>query len=227
MIKLVSRFEEKPVCDPNYIKIAASIKAYGTARPFCTVWQTGDSLICKIDGHLTVYGDDFSADELKNFINVIGAKTLDCSESAAQKLGYSYETVNILSCDKGISAPADFSPSLDEVYEILCLGQDGDISMPERTAFIADLSHRIRHETAIACLYKDTVCVAPYITDFGALICGVSAGQNRGSGFAGMSVLATVKQLSIPCFVFCSDTVLGFYKKYGFSLWGKNAKIVF
>ena len=227
MIKLVSRFEEKAICEPNYIKIAASVKAYGTARPFCTVWQTGDSLICKIDGHLTLYGDDFSAEELKNFINVIGAKTLDCSESAAQKLGYSYETVNILSCDKGISAPADFSPSLDEVYEILSLGQDGDISMPDRTAFIADLSHRIRHETAVACVYKSTVCVAPYTTDSGALICGVSAGQNRGSGFAGMAVSATVKHLSRPCFVLCTDSVVGFYEKFGFSLFGKNAKIVF
>lgn len=227
MIKLVSRFTEEPILDPNYIKIAASIKAYGTARPFCTLWRTQNTLICRTDGYITVYGEDFDAAELRDFINAVGAKGIICSRAAAEKLGYEHTVYNVLKSSKGMSAPADFSPSCDEVYNILSLGVDGDITLPERTAFIADLSHRIRHGTASACVYKGTVCVMPYMTDTGALICGVCAGDSRGSGFAGMCVAAAVHNASRPCFVLCNDKLLPFYTKFGFMKAGENAEIIF
>lgn len=228
MIKLVSRFNEEPIIDPNYIKIAASIKAYGTLKPFCTVWQTGSTLICKIDSHVTIYGDDFDADELKNFLSAIGMSGISCSLGAAEKLGFPYQKVNVLVCKKGVSAATvDFSPSCDRVYELLNMGTDGDIILPDRMAFIADLSHRIRHETALAATYKGTVCVAPYIIKSGALICGVCAGENRGGGFTGLCVSALVNRLARPTFVLCSDELLPFYKKYMFEKVGENAEIEF
>ncbi len=227
MIKLVSRFTDEPIKDPNYIKIAASIKAYGTLKSFCTVWQTGATLICKIDGHVTLYGDDFDSEEVKKFLGAIGAGGISCSVSAAEKLGFAYRTVNVLECCKGIGAAVDFAPSTDEIYNILSLGTDGDIILPERTAFIADLSHRIRHGTALAATYKGTVCVAPYVIDGAALICGVCAGENRGGGFAGVCVSAMVHRLARPTLVLCSDELVGFYKKFGFVKTGENAEIEF
>ncbi len=227
MIKLVNRFCEEPIIDPNYIKIAASIKAYGTGKPFCTVWQTGETLICKIDSHIIIYGDDFVSDELKKFLSVIGTSSISLSVSAAEKLGFPYTKVNILECKKGFSAAADFAPSCDTVYDILNTGTDGDIVLPERTAFIADLSHRIRHGTACAATYKGTVCVAPYITESAALICGVCAGDSRGSGFAGVCVSALVNHLSLPTLVLCRDSLLPFYKKFMFEKIGENAEIEF
>ncbi len=227
MIKLVSQFAEEPIADPNYIKIAASIKAYGTARTFCTVWRTGSTLICRTDGYMTIYGEDFESTELRNFINAVGARGFSCSRSAAEKLGYEHTVYNILKSTKGLAAPANFAPSCDEVYDILSLGTDGDITLPERTAFIADLSHRIRHDTAAACVYKGAVCVIPYMTDTGALICGVCAGENRGNGFAGMCVAAAIHNAKRPCFVLCSDKLLPFYTKFGFVKTGENAQIVF
>lgn len=227
MIKLVSRFSEEPIADPNYIKIAASIKAYGLSRPFCTVWQSGSALLCRIDGFFTLYGDDFDADEVRTFINAVGAVGLSCSSAAAERLSLPHKTYTVMKSERGLSAQADFSPSCDEVYRLLALGSDGDISLPERTAFIADLSHRIRHETAFACTLKGTVCTVPYITDGGALICGVSAGESRGAGFAGMCVAAAVNRAARPCFVICSDSLIPFYKKFGFTECGKNAEIIF
>ena len=140
MIKLLTRFDETPVLDVNYIKIAASIKAYGLGKNFLTVWQTGGSLICKQDDYLTVYGDDFDADELKKFIGMLGVRGISLSVPAAEKLGFPYKTHNVLKAEKGSAVSVNTSPATDEVYNILSLGTDGDIILPERTAFMADLS---------------------------------------------------------------------------------------
>ena len=228
MIKLITNFTEAPIAEPNYIKIAASIKAYGTARPFCTAWRQDDTLLCRIDGNMTLYGDDFDAEEIRKFISAVGASSLSCSVSAAEKLGYPYKKYCVLRASRGIAAAADFSPSCDEVYRLLSEGTDGDIALPERTAFIADLSHRIRHETALAAVFKSAVCVVPYMTDYGALICGVATEASaRGSGFAGMCVAGMVDKLKRPTFVICSEGLVPFYKKFGFVPAGENAEISF
>lgn len=228
MIKLISRFEPQNIEEPNYIKIAASIKAYGTARPFCTSWRQDDTLICRIDGNMTLYGEDFDPEEIKSFIDAVGAKTLCCSVVAAEKLGYPYKKYKVMRADKGASVAAEFDSPLDTVYKLLCEGDDGEIFLPDREAFIADLSHRIRHGTALACVYKSAVCVVPYIAEGGALICGVATEKTaRGSGFAGMCVNAAVNRVKLPTFVICTDSLVPFYKKFGFFEFGENAEIIF
>ena len=201
MIKLVARFADNGSDDINYIKIAASSAAYFGSR-VVTLWQTGDTYISKCDGFITISGDDFDPDELKNFISVIGATGISLSVSAAKKLGYPFETYKVLKSVTGSAIPANFEASTDEIYEILKAGEDGDIALPERTAFMADLSHRIRHGTALAAVYKGTACVIPYISKGGALICGVSAGASRGQGFAGLCVAAAVKKVGSGHFIF-------------------------
>lgn len=225
MIKLLTKFEDCGTEDVNYIKIAASIKAYGLGKCFLTVWQTGESLICKQDDYLTIYGEDFEPDELNRFIGMLGVKGITLSPAAAEKLSLPYAEYNVLKSTQGSAVAVDTAPKTDEVYEILKLGADGDIILPERTAFMADLSHRMRHGTAAACVYKGTAVVAPYISEGGALICGVSAGQTRGSGFAGICVAAAVSHIGKPCFVICKDGLLPFYSRYGFKTFSKNAEI--
>ena len=228
MVRLISAFTQQNICDPNYIKIAASIKAYGTGKPFCTAWRQEGTVICRIDGNTTLFGDDFDKDELKSFIGAVGAHTLTCSVAAAEKLGFPYKKYTVMLGTKGIRATADFSPSCDTVYQMLSTGEDGSITLPDRTAFIADLSHRIRHGTAAACVYKSAVCVMPYITDSGALICGVATEPNsRGSGFAGICVAALIDKVKLPSFVVCEKELVPFYKKFGFTEWGENAEIIF
>lgn len=227
MIKLITRLEERESYDVNYIRIAAGVKAYGLSRPFLTVWQTGDTLICRTDGYITVCGEDFDPQEVRNFLSVIGVKGIICSVDAADKLGFPYAEYKVMKSTLGTAAAADFSPKTDEVYDILSLGADGDITLPPRDAFMADLSHRVRHGTALACTFKGTACVVPYITDCAGLICGVSAGNARGGGFAGICVAAAVKKVGKPCFVICKDSITNFYKKYGFCECGRNAEIIF
>ena len=227
MIKMVARFQPRECYDVNYIKIASSAAAYGLTRPFLGLWQTGGTLIMRIDGYVTLFGEDFDPRELKDFLSAIGTKSISCSVGAAEKLGLPYKTFRVLKSGVGSAVAADFEPSTDEVYRLLAFGTDGDITLPPRDAFMADLSHRIRHGTALACTYKGTVCVLPYITEHAALICGVSAGESRGSGFAGMCVAAAVKKADKPCFVICSDALSGFYKRFGFSDAGETAEIVF
>ncbi len=228
MIKLISRFENENICDPNYIKIAASINAYGTGKPFCTAWRQEGTLICRIDGNMTVFGDDFEPQELKSFIGAVGAERISCSIAAAEKLGFPFKKYTVMKTEKGVKAAADFEPSCDTVYNMLNGGTDGAITLPDRTTFIADLSHRIRHGTAAACVYKAAVCVMPYITDSGALICGVATeNKSRGSGFAGICVAALVDKINRPAFVICEDALVPFYKKFGFTEWGENAEIIF
>lgn len=227
MIKLLSSFSDDGRQDIHYIKIAASIEAYSLGRNFLSVWQTGDTLIFKQDDYLTLCGDDFDGEEVKKFISMLGVRGISCSTAAAEKLGFPYKEYNVLRSVCGFFAEADYSPKTDEVYRILSLGTDGDIVLPERTAFMADLSHRVRHGTALAAVYKETVAVAPYIAAGGALICGVSAGENRGQGFAGVAVAALVGKIGKPCFTVCSDALLGFYKKFGFIPFSKTAEIIF
>ena len=226
MIKLVARFCDNGSDDINYIKIAASAAAYPLGKAIM-LWRTGDTYILKCDGFVTISGDDFDGEELKNFLSVIGATGVSLSVSAAEKLGYPYEVYHVLKSVTGSAIPADFDASTDEIYSILKCGEDGDITLPERTAFMADLSHRIRHGTALAVVYKGTACVIPYISKGGALICGVSAGQSRGQGFAGLCVAAAVKKAGKPCFTVCREALIPFYKKYGFSEAGKIAEIIF
>lgn len=227
MIKLVTKLPVIDTDDVNYVKIAASVAAYGLSRPFLNLWQTGNTLIMRIDGAVTLFGDDFDAAELKKFLCAVGTDSISCSVAAAEKIGLPYKSYNLMKSGLGSAVPADFDAPTDEVYRILSLGTDGDITLPPRDAFMADLSHRTRHGTALYCVYKETVCVVPYITDRAALICGVSAGENRGNGFAGMCVAAAVKKVGKPCFVICTDALAGFYCRFGFKDAGKTAEIIF
>lgn len=229
MIKLISRFEEENIQNPNYIKIAASLKAYGTARSFCTAWRQEGAVLCLTDGNMTLYGQNFDTEETKSFLSAVGAKTLCCDADAAEKLGYKYSAYNVMRSDRGFGGiAAEFNPPLDTVFSLLSEGDDGVVTLPSREAFIADLSHRQRHGTALSCVYKSAVCVVPYITAGGALICGVATEKSaRGSGFAGMCIRAVTGKLCRPTFVICTDELMPFYKSFGFEKTGENAEIQF
>lgn len=182
------------------------------------------AIVAVFCGHATVAaGDDADFGELSEFLKVVSAEVTAFPE-VTDRLGFDEAgTVEVLEY-RGISVSGtafggavDF-PSTDDVYRILKAGEDGDILLPDRESFCADLSHRMRHGAAVAKVTPSAAAVCGFMTDCSALITGVSVlPGSRGTG-EGRRVLSLLIDALAPrrVFVTASGNVSSFYKKCGF-----------
>lgn len=196
---MIRRMEKTVPGDENLLKGPAGLrllcaeKVYA-GRPFFSVWaQEGPAggrtaYLSALDGAytLTAAADaDFA--ELAAFLTLLGAKTVFCSVQTGRALGWSARRKGVaLRLDEELPAedPGDWTgelrlhPSPGRIYEVLAACAGEAIQMPERMAFHADLSHRIRHGGGRCLLWetggRDIACAVALESDAGAYISGVA-----------------------------------------------------
>lgn len=192
---------------PFGIRMAAAFKSYGTGCKFADFWLIldGESVvgaISKLDGDLTICAD-CANDEIREFIDVVGAQTITAEKGLLSQLGFEK-----FDCEGAImryvggesvhsSLSIETTPSIMAVCKLLCECEGESIKVGEFERFYADLSLRVRRGTAVCYAFDNKgVAVASAVTDGGAIIGGVAVkASERKSGIGSALVKRLVSDL--------------------------------
>ncbi len=213
-----------------YTKISASLKAYGDNFPFLTFWvqssnKSPTALICKQDDTVFVTATlEADFEELLEFLSVIGYSSLQTERDTASRLGLKGEVYALLEFTNPnpCYTPNFKEASVKKVYEILFSSQNKDITTTEFEGFYADLSHRIRHGTALAEITENaSAAVASHIYKGSAVISGVATlKEKRGQELARITLTRLIKHLPQNIYTASKDAAQ-FYLKLGFKTIGE------
>lgn len=226
---------------PFGCRLHAVREAYGLSGPFAQFWgQEGNgSVLGKLDDALVFEDIRPECSEWKEFIRMLDAKTMLCSERAAKELGKTPSARGeIMFRDNPETANlpngAVLNPGVREIYALLCVCRTESFVPPEFEPFYMDLSYRIRHGTAVTVGIPDgdalsacAVCAAK--TARSAVVSAVAAvPEKRRQGCARAAVEALVSQLSNRrIYIFRRDGENEeFYRALGFQSYGRWASIV-
>lgn len=148
---------------PFGCKIASVALSYGTSYPFARLWLQRDSLnritaaVCKLDNALTLEARktaDFA--EVSGFLHAIGGKSLLCAgEFSVLLSGWKLENSGpVLRWDSqtepvGEAEQAGNQPMPREIHALLLQCESPSFPVPPFEPFYLDLSHRLRHGTAL------------------------------------------------------------------------------
>lgn len=213
-------------------KIFSNFVSYGTDYPFLTFWQGINqgiitSTICKFEDTVFVCANDgANFNELKDFLEVIGFCSLQAETGVLKSLGFlCFDEYICLSCDGCFSS--EYKPSslnLKSLYKVIFEDKDKNLTPPEFDGWYADLSHRIRHGTAVAVMEKELGgAIASHIAPHSAVISGVrvvNRSQGKGVGKTLIKNLLSLLQGKTVYTATDCETAK-FYIKCGFNPIGK------
>ena len=260
MIKLISEnFSLNLDFNGGFIgtKIKANVLSYGTDKPFLNCWvqqksQTVTAVLCKYENTFFITSSE-QADiyEITEFVFAVGFDTIQADVDLLQfkefKLLKEYCVLN-RKCGETFSqnistvVPPDRvnGTVLKAVYNILSPCENEDIDISDFTGWYADVSHRIRHNTA-AVFLKETVeyslnkcneqnnfCAAAVISHIWgneAVLSGIAVKDEYRSLNIGSKLLEDVISYGSgkkykTLYTACSKNTLGFYIKNGFEKMG-------
>ncbi len=224
----------KLVCAENIYtcKIACLLESYGLQYDFAEFWIQYENdmpvtAISKFYGDMTVYATaqtDF--DELKEFLEMTGFTSVLC-EKEIFKDSYSGIIMEKISANTDVTA--EINPDLNEVYRLLESCKSDKFEVPGCEDFILDMSHKIRHNTALCVgiregekLIATAMTVAQSKTC--AIIGAVATDKNyRHSGYGSQCVNALCHLLNGRKIFIMRDESENecFYKSMGFENKGK------
>lgn len=213
-------------------KIACLFESYGLKYDFAQFWlQYYDNepvtVISKFYGDMTVYAtDDTDFDELKEFFMITGFASV-ISEKEIFPDSYSGIIMQKISLGKDIKT--EINPDLNEVYRLLKSCGSDTFEVPEYEDFILDMSHKIRHKTALCVgIREGEKLVSTAMTLAQSKNCAVigaaATDKNyRNSGYGGKCVQALCKLLyDRDIFIMRDENENeSFYKSLGFENKGK------
>lgn len=230
MIKLTKSIPDIGRVNAAYVKVICHFAAYGIYEKIGLFWvQTNDeniptAVISCIDGVMTVSvnGADFT--ELKEFLHAVAPKGVFTDIHTAKRLGLTPET-ECTTLKK--QPPFESDRCIENTYcgvEYLYNVLSSRLNIGDKTAFIADISHRIRHNCAAYVTSDFSAAAILYSGDF-AIINGIaveSDASRKGLGTATLNrLLQSVKNRTV--FVCAEEKNVPFYLKNGFMPDDKSA----
>ena len=161
MIKKAEYFDKLSTFDNDVFgcRIISTAEAYGMNEPFAQFWiQDDNTAILKLDDCAVLsIKEQAEADfeELKDFIPMTGATRVLCGLNTSKKLGINvsdYGQIMEYNNSKELQKNLTFeiNPSLRKVHELLTECESDTFTPPEFEPFYMDMSHRIRHGTAVS-----------------------------------------------------------------------------
>lgn len=159
-------------------------------------------------------------DEVKEFISLIGFSEIFCTSKLAKKLG---ETEYADFCvmhrrQSGTALPFTNDIRLLSLYDKLFCEKSAKMPTPEFEAFATDVSHRLRHNAAVAVCEPNGAALA-FKSEKCAIINGITVKaeyRKNGIGSSMLQKLCTMLQGDI--FLCCTHDNITFYQNNGFSL---------
>ena len=163
MLTLVERKKEQEhllrLCEktPFGCKIASTAAAYGFDKGFSCFWldDRSDAVFCLTDDLMIISGTVLDGEETAEFLRAVGPKSVFCAVRNA-------ETLSLPKTDSGDvlkkqleqgeeTTPDPYEVDIREIYGLL--EQTGMVE--EFEPFYLDLSHKLRHQTALALTEHD------------------------------------------------------------------------
>jgi len=227
-------------------RIKSYFNCYSTDYDFVKFWAQYDdngnitAAVSRIDGDVTICAENTDAEELKQFLKIVGYRTIQCEKSLAEKLiDESFEWGFVVQCKK----VNDFKPikikkhfELKEIYDII--KPENLTGVGDYLPWLSDTTYRVNRNAAdgrIALTDGANAGCAMVLfrTDCAALLGAVATKpEMRGRGVARSLVLglaedelAQGRRVELLC---KNGTIVDFYKAIGFDVineWGliKNA----
>lgn len=158
MIRLVQGEGEKrrllALCEktPFGCKIASIANSYGFDKSFANFWLNTeeDVVYCLVDGAMLLSGTVLQGDASREFLHVVGAREVLCAVRNAEAMNLTPTQVGdvLKHTQEPGDLPKELPPSVNirEIYTLLeKAGMIGEFE-----PFYLDLSHKLRHNEALA-----------------------------------------------------------------------------
>lgn len=223
MIKLINEIPSFKKQNGAYAKICSHFAAYSPYQNIALFWAQFDdnnnptALFSMIDSVMMLCFDNGDLDELRSFLRAIAPKKIFTDLDTTLLLGLNIE----VSCSVLYKRPPFESNNqientycgIDSLYDIL----SERLNVGDRQAFIADMSHRIRHNAAA--YVSSPFSAAAIIFDKNvAVINGIAVSkENAGKGLGSATLnrlLDGMKNRTV--FVCAEEKNVPFYEKNGF-----------
>ncbi len=234
MLKLCENTEELAFlpADPFCARISAYALTYGFSDSSARFYRQDEAAALALaDGTVTLWCTDCADfDELRAFLPFLGCGSIIASEEVFRKLGIETEKSSyIVRYEVGSAVKPDaFTDFFDgrEVYNLLT---SCGFDMGTYRNFIESIGIRLNKKTAaFGGIKTDALqaCAFRLFEGEKSILLGAVATspEYRGKGLAS----ALVPYIASDCkdsFLFCrNDSLLEFYKKCGFALWGRWAE---
>lgn len=192
---------------------------------------TVTAIIGGMDGSFALEAyDRCDYSELSEFLSFKKANVI-CSSETAEHLNcksITEVTLSELTTVPDTAVSDKHHGKISAIYDILCFGLDGDISLPPFPLWYSDFCIRFNHLAAEYALLDGAVAVSGFMTEKASLITGVAVDIKRrgqGLGSKALSSLCENIRAKYPkSRIFAlTDGATGFYLKNGFSHIGEMA----
>lgn len=215
-------------------KILSYLNSYGTNYDFCRFYvNENKDVMLLINSTLLIEGENFNQDELISFVQMYKPFRIEGSPNAIKLLyeidGYHklHRTLFKLRIDDNLvinECDVNFNPSLDNVYNIL---SEGFPNLLDYSIWLADTSHRIRHDISKVFVYKNSTTASIVYDIDGYVLVGQVATKisARGSGYARTFLkwlAAYLSKQGKTSFLYALDTRESFYREIGFEVYSNE-----
>ncbi len=234
MLKLCENIGELSFlpADPFCARISAYALTYGFSNEYARFYiQDENAALSLADGTVTLWctgSTDY--DEIKAFLPFLGCRSIIASEESFGKLGIKPEKTSYIVRYEGALPvkPFAFTDEFEgrETYDLLTrCGFD----MGTYRNFIESIGIRLNKKTASFGGIKNgdlQACAFRLFEGEKSVLLGAvaTAPEHRGKGLAS-ALVPYITSNRKDSFLFCrNDSLLDFYKKCGFSLWGRWAE---
>lgn len=225
MITLVKDLPDINVRNVVYVKLMCHYAAYKDYDKIALFWcQTDEmgtvtAIISLIDNNMTLCRSGGDLDELKSFITALSPANIFTDLNSANAL-----CLNIVTKCASLYKKPPFNTEnaaentyegLDFTYSIL----SEFLSVGEKDAFIGDVSHRIRHNTAGYVTTKHSAGVILYCENY-ATLAGIAVKSDVRRGGLGSATLSRLLEIIRDRTVFiCAEYKnVPFYENNGFTV---------
>lgn len=244
MLKTVEKNDKafSDFCDADVFgtRIKTYYNCYSTDYDFVRFWAQYDdggsitAAVSRVDGDVTVCACNNDTEELKEFLNIVGYRTVQCKECIAEAIAESYQWGYVVECKNAAEHEKAEIKSVYEPKEIY------DIIKPENLTgvgdylpWVSDVIYRLNRNAAqgaVAVLdgINAGCAMVLFRTDKAALLGAVATKPEfRGRGVA-RSVVSELAENELKCGrrveLLCKNgSIVDFYKSIGFEVkdrWG-------
>lgn len=230
MIKLSNTLPEINRRDVVYVKLACLYAAYRDYDKIALFWVQTDeenrvtSLISLLDNSMIICRDGGDTSELKGFINAISPTNIFTDLDTANALELNIVTECASLCKK---PPFDTARKIENTYEGLDRVFDilsKHLSVGDKQGFIADMSHRIRRDTAGYVTGKYSAGVILYNENYATLAGIAVESDSRRSGLGTATLNRLLEIIRNRTVYICAEYKnVPFYESNGFEVKSKAA----
>ena len=230
-------------CDKDVFgtRIKAYYNCYSTGFDFVKFWVQYDengkitAAVSRVDGDATVCADNADTEEIKEFLNIVGFRTVQCEETVAKQLtDKSFDWGYVVRIEKsGNYREAQIKKHFEykEIYDII--KPENLTGVGDYLPWLSDTTYRVNRNAAegrIAVIDGENAGCAMVLfrTDKAALLGAVATKpEYRGKGVARSLVLSLaeeeIKQGRRTELLCKNGSIVEFYKSIGFTVvnkWG-------